>query len=228
MIRQATTTPNKTIKQFKMNSNSVKMTAACDYCEDYDRVPRLAPRRCIGGYNDEYGVAHNTYDYVCEECEKEDEEEEVEEWFETCEKCSKLMGGKVFHDEDEFDGHPDRERGHDEGGQWWCAEHRGEEEEPALKEVAGQTCDMCGVVWNGCEFEAGRSMNSHHVGKKGDEKVMCDVCEDKWMSPKNIKQCVKHGECGGHCSEEDWVTEYLEELEWSESKIEKFMENLYE
>jgi hypothetical protein len=45
--------------------------------------------------------------------------EEKQEWFETCE-CGNLMGDKVFHDEEEFDAHPDREPGYNADGVWEC------------------------------------------------------------------------------------------------------------
>lgn len=61
-------------------------------------------------------------------CHDESESEEEEEWSERCHYCGALMGGKVFHNEEEFDEHPDREPGYNLHGDWVCVKCRPEEE----------------------------------------------------------------------------------------------------
>ena len=57
------------------------------------------------------------------DCESHTEEEDEDEWSETCE-CGTLCGGKVFHNEEEFDEHPDRDPGYTEDGEWRCEKCR--------------------------------------------------------------------------------------------------------
>jgi hypothetical protein len=57
-------------------------------------------------------------------CHDESESDEDEEWSEQCYTCDAYMGGKVFHNEEEFDEHPDREPGYTEGGVWVCEKCR--------------------------------------------------------------------------------------------------------
>ena len=52
-----------------------------------------------------------------------------EVWFEECVDCEKLMGGKKFTNEEEFDEHPDRDDGYDDDGDWHCPECKNEDEE---------------------------------------------------------------------------------------------------
>lgn len=40
----------------------------CDYCDNRVAVEK----RCIGGYVDDRGVSHNSYDYLCEVCRARD------------------------------------------------------------------------------------------------------------------------------------------------------------
>ena len=80
-----------------------------------------------------------------EEVKYEEESKEVPEetWSETCETCGVLMGGKVFHDEDEFDEYPDREAGYNDEEEWRCAKHRegGDEEEFPETGRCGRCCE---------------------------------------------------------------------------------------
>ena len=57
------------------------------------------------------------------------DDEEEQTWSETCVDCEKLMGGKKFTNEEEFDEHPDREDGYDDDGDWHCPECKNEDEE---------------------------------------------------------------------------------------------------
>lgn len=56
--------------------------------------------------------------------DSDDEEDPTDSWSEECVDCGALLGGKVFHNEDEFDEHPDRDAGYDEDGDWHCAKCR--------------------------------------------------------------------------------------------------------
>ena len=73
----------------------------------------------------------------------EDEEEEQEIYWEEC-SCGVHLGGKLFHDEEEFDEHPDRERGYNADGEWRCEKCRITDEDEEV---------MCGVCHKTCKTD---------------------------------------------------------------------------
>ena len=92
------------------------------------------------------------------------DEEDEGEWSETCE-CGVLCGGKVFHNEEEFDKHPDREPGYNADGEWQCEDCRGEDEDSTSK------CEDCGYI--------GDSVIVHDWGCV----ALCEVCSNKDGEP---------------------------------------------
>ena len=56
------------------------------------------------------------------ESDSDDFESDEETLCEECVDCGALMGGRLFteEEEEEFDEHPDRDRGYDEDGHWHC------------------------------------------------------------------------------------------------------------
>jgi hypothetical protein len=110
-----------------------------------------------------------------------------EQWHtEQCE-CGAYLGGRRDWTEEECDEHPDREPGYDLDGQWWCPEHRKEEEE--MKE-----CQLCHEKWLP-EETAGCCNDGdcpHHI------ETMCAKC-GVWSEEEEVWRCDK-------CAEEDAMT----------------------
>ena len=94
------------------------------------------------------------------------EEEEQEIYWEEC-SCGVHLGGKLFHDEEEFDEHPDRAPGYNADGEWRCAECRGEDED----EDSTSKCEDCGYI--------GDSVIVHDWGCV----ALCEVCSNKDGEP---------------------------------------------
>ena len=109
---------------------------------------------------------------VKKHADPEDEEEQEEEWSETCE-CGALCGGKVFHNEEEFDEHPDREPGYNADGEWRCEKCRIKDE--------GVECEVCHKTCY-AEEDSDLVLITEIKGVKH-----CDECFRSFLAKKDAK-----------------------------------------
>ena len=125
---------------------------------------------------------------------------EMEQWSEQCE-CGRLMGGKIFEKEEEFDEHPDRDAGYNDDGEWQCEDCRaGEDEE---EEDDAEECPRCKTYY--CEEDDHhneRALWKSHV----DNVYVCRGCISA-EEDEDEDEDATCGVCHKSCKTDD--TDYL-------------------
>lgn len=150
------------------NTFPYKKCSVCEMrksCGNYDEDKRWFCENC---FVEEFGEEKEDEDYskcLAGQCD------EGHCKYEQCAECNVLMGGKCFHDEEEYDEHPDREDGYDAEGEWYCPKHQ--------KKLV--ICKECDVIMNAdghrtyalpCGDFCKSCMEQRHSG--------CDVCNEVW------------------------------------------------
>ena len=132
--------------------------------------------------------------------------------YEQCEECGVLMGGKCFHEEEEYDEHPDRDDGYDADGLWYCPKHQ--------KTLLN--CKECNAVMNAdghrtyalpCGDFCKSCMEGKHSGCEvcfGDDDEDFDV--DDVDAPncfpyKKCSVCEERKSCGNYDDNKVWFCE---------------------